>query len=71
MTLRTLNDGDLLLLKKLTSSKTKDAGKNVKNLKPIPKGRKSFLALGYLESNAVPLEILSRRKPASVYVVIL
>ena len=53
------------------SSKTKDAGKNVRNLKPIPKGRKSSLPPGYSESNAVPLEISSRRKLASVYAVIL
>ena len=70
MTLKTSKDGDLLQLRKLNSSETKDAGKNVKNLKPIPKGRKLFLALGYLESNTVPLEISSRRKPTFVYVAI-
>ena len=61
----------MLLLKKLISSRTKDVGNNVKNLKLIPKGRKAFLVLGYSESNAVLLEISLRRKPASVYVVIL
>ena len=71
MILRTSKDGELLLLNKLTSLRIKDAGKNVKNLKSIPKGRKSFLALGYSESNAVPLEISLRRKLASVYAVIL
>ena len=61
----------MLPLKKLISSKTKDNGKNVRNLRPEQKSRRSFLALGYLESNTVPLEISSRRKLASVYKVIL
>ena len=68
--MKILKVGDMLPQKKSINSKTKDAGKNVKNLKPIPKGRKSFLALGYSESNTVQLEVSLRRKPASVYVVI-
>ena len=60
----------MLLPKKLTSLRTKDDGKNVRNPKLKPKDRKSFHALGYSESIAVLLEISLRRKLASVYAVI-
>ena len=63
-------DGDSLPQKKLINLKTKDVGRNVKNLKQNHMDRRSFLALGYSESNAVQLAKSSRRKPASVYVVI-
>ena len=71
MILKISMDEDLLPQKKLINLKTKDAGRNVRNLKPNQADTKSFLVPGYLESNAVPLEISSKRKPASVYVSIL
>ena len=67
MILKTSKDRDLLPLKKLIISKTKEAGKNVRNLRLNQTDRKSFPAPGYSESSTVPLAILSRRKPAFAY----